>query len=282
MFVRSTIHAVALRVVIAALAIGSAPAVASQPEQTLSFVSGSAFLDANVNGVQDAGEGPAFGYFKLTNGGSYFSCGFTGKGGTFGVPVKTGTYYMMPVSVAGFHTTTPVVKVEVKAIGKSYPVKIGFARSPSALAEPCSQYLPKRIARPVGLGIIETAVSAGKFNTLLSAVERAGLTDVLLTGGPFTVFAPSDTAFAKLTDEELAAVLGNKAQLAALLRAHIVPGRISANDVLNGADLKTLNGSVLTAAVADDTASVNGAELTATDIIAANGVIHVIDSVIIP
>jgi uncharacterized surface protein with fasciclin (FAS1) repeats len=77
-------------------------------------------------------------------------------------------------------------------------------------------------------------------------------------------------------------VLSDKALLTKILRAHIVPGKISANDVLNGAELKTLNGNVLTAALNEDVASVNGAEILATDINAANGVIHIIDSVIVP
>jgi hypothetical protein len=262
-----------------ALSLGAVP---SARAQTLSYISGSAFLDDNVNGVQDPGEGEVFGWYKVTNGGNYFTCGFTGRGGTFGVPLKTGTYYVMPVAVKGFHTTTPVVRVDVKDYGKSYPVKIGFARSVNAPGDPCSQYLPKRVARSTGLGIVETATATGNFNSLLAAVDRAGLTDVLLTGGPFTVFAPNDAAFSKLTDEEFNALINDKARLTAVLRAHIVPGRVSANDVLNGDSLTTLNGNTLAPALNEDVVTINGAEVLATDISAANGIIHVIDSVIIP
>jgi hypothetical protein len=267
---------------VAALFALSFGAVPNAHAQTLSYVSGTAFLDDNVNGVQDPGEGEVFGWYKVTNGGNYFSCGFTGRGGTFGVPLQTGTYFVMPVAVKGYHTTTPVIRVDVKDVGKSYPIKMGFARSVNAPGDPCSQYLPKRLARSTGLGIVETATAAGRFNTLLNAVDRAGLTDVLLAGGPFTVFAPSDAAFSKFTDEEFGALINDKAKLTAVLRAHIVPGRISANDVLNGEALTTLNGNVLTGAVDDDVVTINGAEVIASDITAANGVIHVIDSVLLP
>jgi hypothetical protein len=264
--------------IVASLAM-SFGATSQSNAQTLSYVSGTAFLDENANGVQDPGEGSAFGWYKVTNGGNYFTCGFTaGAAASFAVPLKTGTYYVMPIAVKGFHTTTPVIRVDVKDIGKSYPIKMGFARNVGAPGDPCGQYLPKRLARPSGLGIIETAVAAGKFTTLLAAIERAGLTDALLSGGPFTVFAPTDAAFAKLPED----ALNDKAALTAILRAHVVPGRVSANDVLNGANLTTLNGNTLTAAVTEDLATVNGSELIATDIAAANGIIHMIDSVIVP
>jgi hypothetical protein len=255
------------------------PVLARQPEQ-LSRIAGVAFLDANANGVRDPGEGATFGWYKVTNGGNYFSCGFTGKGGTFGVPVNTGVFYVMPIAVKGFHTTTPIIKVDVKSIGTDVKVDMGFAPSLNAPGDPCSQYLPKRVIRQNGLGIVETATAAGRFNTLLAAAERAGLLDALLTGGPFTVFAPNDAAFSKLTDEELNAALADKAALGELLKSHIVPGKISANDVLNGAELRTLNGKILAAQLNEDVATINGTELIATDINAANGVIHVIDSVI--
>ncbi len=254
------------------------PASARQTEQ-LSRIGGFAFLDANVNGVRDPGEGATFGWYKVTNGGSYFSCGFTGRGGTFGVPVTPGVFYVMPIAVPGFHTTTPIIRVDVKG-GVDSRVEMGFAPSYNAPGDLCSQYLPKRVVRQNGLGLVETAVAAGRFQTLLTAADRAGLLDTLLTGGPFTVFAPNDVAFSKLTDDELNALLADKAALANLLKSHIVPDKISANDVLNGAELRTLSGKVLIAALNDDTATVNGAELIATDINAANGVIHVIDTVI--
>jgi hypothetical protein len=261
------------------LHIAAAPAAARAPE-TLSRISGLAFLDANANGVRDPGEGEAFGWYKVTNGGNYFSCGYTGKGGTFGVPVKTGVFYVMPIAIKGFHTTTPIIKVDVKDIGKDVRIDMGFAPSFNAPGDPCSAYLPKRVIRSNGLGIVETATANGRFNTLLAAADRAGLLDTLLTGGPFTIFAPNDSAFSKFTDEELAAVLADKAALTDLLRSHIMSGKVSANDVLNGAELKTLSGKVLTAELKDDVATINGAELLATDIDTANGVIHVIDTVI--
>jgi uncharacterized surface protein with fasciclin (FAS1) repeats len=96
------------------------------------------------------------------------------------------------------------------------------------------------------------------------------------------VFAPNDLAFAKFTDEELAEIIADKAKLATVLKFHVVPGNVSANDVVNGATLKTLQGGELKAELIGDEAFVNGAKIVATDIKAANGIIHVIDTVLVP
>ncbi len=246
------------------------------------IVGGVGFLDKNVNGKRDPGEPTQFGWYKVTNGGSYFSCGYVGKGDTFGVTARPGTYYVMPIAVKGFHTTTPIIRIDANDPGKSYKVEMGFAQDAFAPGDKCGQYEPKRVARPNGLGILETALSAGGFSTLLSAIDAAGLTGALSGSGPFTVFAPNDLAFAKFTDEELAELLKDKTKLSGLLQAHVVPGRISANDIVNGAALKSLQGATLTVTSDAEGVYVNGSRVAASDIQTANGIIHVIDTVIVP
>lgn len=266
---------------IALLAVGTHTPAANAGEGD-AIIGGVGYLDRNVNGKRDAGEPTQFGWYKVTSGGSYFTCGFTGKGDTFGVPAKPGTYYVMPIAVKGFHTTTPIIKVEAKTAGQSFKVEMGFAQDTFAGGDKCSQYEPKRVIRQNGLGIIETAISAGGFSTLLTAVEAAGLTGALQGSGPFTVFAPNDLAFAKFTDEEIAALIKDKAALAKVLTFHVVPGRISANDIVNGATLTTLQGGTLKVEATDDGVTINGATIVASDIQTANGIIHVIDTVMVP
>ena len=244
------------------------------------FVAGRAFLDVNENGKRDAGEGTAFSLYKVTNGGSYFSCGYTGKGSTFGVPVSAGTYWVMPIAPKGFRTTTPIIKAEA-GTNKPNIVEIGIVQDVSAPTDYCGQYSPKRVIRQNGLGLLETAGAAG-FNTLLIAINAAGLTDALNGSGPFTVFAPNDLAFAKFTDEEIAALLADKVALANILKAHVVSGKISVNDAVNGAVLQTLGGQTLKIEQKNDEIFINGARVVATDINTANGIIHVIDTVIVP
>ena len=128
--------------------------------------------------------------------------------------------------------------------------------------------------------IVDTAVSAGTFNTLATALTAAGLVDTLKGPGPFTVFAPTDAAFAKIPKAQLDALLADKAKLSAVLTYHVVPGKVMAKDVKAGM-VKTVQGSSLTIATAGGV-MVDGAKVTATDIVADNGVIHVIDSVVIP
>ena len=128
--------------------------------------------------------------------------------------------------------------------------------------------------------IVETAVAAGNFTTLAAALQAAGLVDTLKGPGPFTVFAPTDAAFAKVPKADLDALLKNKAKLTAVLTYHVVPGTVMAKDVKAG-KVKTVQGSELTVATAGGV-TVDGAKVTATDIVASNGVIHVIDSVVIP
>ncbi len=128
--------------------------------------------------------------------------------------------------------------------------------------------------------IVDTAVGAGTFNTLATALKAAGLIDTLKGPGPFTVFAPTDAAFAKVPKAQLDALLADKAKLTAVLTYHVVPGKVMAKDVKAG-KVKTVQGSELTVTTANGV-MVDGAKVTATDIVADNGVIHVIDSVIMP
>ena len=128
--------------------------------------------------------------------------------------------------------------------------------------------------------IVDTAIAAGNFKTLATALGAAGLVETLKGKGPFTVFAPTDAAFAKIPKADLDALLKDKAKLAAVLSYHVVPGKVMAADVKAG-KVKTVQGSELTVTPAGGV-KVDSAKVTTTDIVADNGVIHVIDSVIMP
>ena len=128
--------------------------------------------------------------------------------------------------------------------------------------------------------IVDTAVGAGNFKTLATALTAAGLVDTLKGKGPFTVFAPTDAAFAKIPKADLDKLLADKAKLTAVLTYHVVPGKVMAKDVKAG-KVKTVQGGEITLATAGGV-TVDGAKVSATDIAANNGVIHAIDSVIMP
>ena len=128
--------------------------------------------------------------------------------------------------------------------------------------------------------IVDTAVAAGNFKTLATALQAAGLIDTLKGKGPFTVFAPTDAAFAKIPKDQLDALLKDKAALTKVLTYHVVAGKVMAKDVKAG-KVKTVQGGELTVATTGGV-TVDGAKVSATDIAADNGVIHVIDSVVMP
>ncbi|HHY56670.1 MAG TPA: fasciclin domain-containing protein [Chloroflexi bacterium] len=131
--------------------------------------------------------------------------------------------------------------------------------------------------------IVDTAVAAGSFNTLVAAVQAAGLVDALKGDGPFTVFAPTDEAFAKIPQATLDALLADPTgDLTQILLYHVVPGKVMAADLSDGLQATTLNGAAVTFTLGDGGAMVNDANIIATDIETVNGVIHVIDSVILP
>jgi len=138
-----------------------------------------------------------------------------------------------------------------------------------------------RANEPQPRDIVDTAVAAGNFKTLAKALEAAGLIETLKGAGPFTVFAPTDEAFAKLPAGTLDALLKDKAKLTAILTYHVVAGKVMAADVVKLKEAKTVQGQ----SIKIDTTSgvkVDGANVVKTDIACSNGVIHVIDSVILP
>ena len=132
--------------------------------------------------------------------------------------------------------------------------------------------------------IVDTAVAAGSFNTLAAALEAGDLIGTLKAEGPYTVFAPSDEAFAQLPDGTVEMLLlpENKDKLVEILTYHVVPGKVTAAEVVTLNSATTANGSDLAIRVVDDTVFVNDARVVATDIGASNGVIHVVDTVILP
>jgi uncharacterized surface protein with fasciclin (FAS1) repeats len=137
---------------------------------------------------------------------------------------------------------------------------------------------------PADNDIVDTAVRAGSFKTLVAAVKAAGLVDTLKSEGPFTVFAPTDDAFAKLPKGTVANLLKpeNKDQLIAILTYHVVAGKVLASDVVKISSAKTVNGKSALVKVSDAGVMIDSAKVIATDIETSNGVIHVIDSVILP
>jgi uncharacterized surface protein with fasciclin (FAS1) repeats len=139
-------------------------------------------------------------------------------------------------------------------------------------------------ARAQSKDIVDTAVAAGSFKTLAAALTAADLVTTLKGAGPFTVFAPTDEAFAKLPAATLADLLKpeNKAKLRRILTYHVVPGKVMAADVVKVTSAKAVSGDVITVAVQGGTVKVDNATVTKTDIGASNGVIHVIDTVILP
>jgi uncharacterized surface protein with fasciclin (FAS1) repeats len=132
--------------------------------------------------------------------------------------------------------------------------------------------------------IVDTAVAAGQFKTLTAAIQAAGLADTLKGAGPFTVFAPTDAAFAKLPAGTVDNLLKpeNKEKLVAILTYHVVPGRVTAAQVSKMTEAKTVNGKSVTIHADGGKVMINDATVTKADIMCSNGVIHVIDTVLIP
>jgi uncharacterized surface protein with fasciclin (FAS1) repeats len=148
------------------------------------------------------------------------------------------------------------------------------AAAPAAEAAPAAAELAD---------IVDTAVSAGSFNTLVAAVQAAGLVDTLKGEGPFTVFAPTDDAFAAIPKETLDALLADPSgDLTQILLYHVVPGKVMAADVTDGLEAATVQGAPVTFSIADGVVKINDATIVTTDIETSNGVIHVIDAVIMP
>ncbi len=129
--------------------------------------------------------------------------------------------------------------------------------------------------------IVDTAVEAGSFTTLVAALQEAGLVETLKGEGPFTVFAPNDEAFAKIPKDDLTALLADKQKLTAVLTYHVVPGKVMASDVVKLSSAKTVQGQSVSIGTSEGV-RIDGARVVKADIETSNGVIHVIDTVILP
>ena len=153
------------------------------------------------------------------------------------------------------------------------------AFSLSAIAPVASMASAKPAAKP---NIVQTAAAAGQFKTLVKLVKQAGLAGALQGKGPFTVFAPTDAAFAKVPKATLAALAKDKAKLRAVLLYHVAKGKLTAAKVVKLHSIKTLNGQSLKVRVSRGTVTIGGARVIKANIGASNGVIHVINQVLIP
>ena len=177
----------------------------------------------------------------------------------------------------------PILLVTLMALAACAPVAAPAPAAPAPVAtEAPAAEAPAALAAPAMADIVDTAIAAGSFTTLVAAVQAAGLVDALKADGPFTVFAPTDDAFAKLPAGTVDSLLADPEALSAILLYHVVPGKVMAADVTDGLSADTLNGAPVSFHVADGVVMINDATVTATDIEASNGVIHVIDSVILP
>ena len=160
----------------------------------------------------------------------------------------------------------------------------GFGRLAAVAATVISIAVGSASAYAADKDIVDTAVAAGQFKTLAAALTAAGLVDTLKGPGPFTVFAPTDAAFAKLPAGTLDTLLKpeSKAKLTAILTYHVVAGKVMAADVVKLKEAKTVNGAMVAVKVDGGTVMINNAKVTTADIAASNGVIHVIDAVLLP
>jgi uncharacterized surface protein with fasciclin (FAS1) repeats len=151
----------------------------------------------------------------------------------------------------------------------------GTLASAPASASPATSGAPKS-------NIVETAVAAGNFTTLVSLVKQAGLAETLSAPGPYTVFAPTDAAFSKVPKKTLKALGKDKAKLKAVLLYHVAEGRLAAKRVVKRTSIKTLNGASLRVRVARDNVFVNKSKVVTADVRTSNGIIHAINRVLIP
>jgi transforming growth factor-beta-induced protein len=201
------------------------------------------------------------------------------------------TYHVIPGKVMASSvvkmkaaTTVNGQQVDVKVDGDKVKVDNALVVATDIACSNGVIHVIDQVILPSTDKIPATAEKAGTFKTLLAAAKAAGLVEVLSGDKPLTVFAPTDDAFAKLPAGTVENLLKpeNKEKLAAILKFHVVPGRVFSNDVLSKKELKTVQGGILIAAMNGGTATINGAGLVATDIDASNGVIHVINAVLLP
>ncbi len=158
----------------------------------------------------------------------------------------------------------------------------GIMALSAALTLPSSVAAQSHTAHNDAKDIVETAVAAGSFKTLAAALQAAGLVETLKGKGPFTVFAPTDEAFAKLPAGTVEALLKDKAKLTAILTYHVVSGAVPASAVVNLTSAKTVNGKDVSISVVNGKVRVGSATVVSADVMASNGVIHVIDTVLLP
>lgn len=159
---------------------------------------------------------------------------------------------------------------------------VAYAQCGSTTKSVSHGSVPEKATESKKMDIIETAVSAGSFETLAAAIKAAGLVDALKGDGPFTVFAPTDEAFAALPDGSLESLLKDKEALTAVLTYHVVPGELKAGDVVKLSKMESLQGQDIVVKFDGKKVMVSDAEVKSTDILCSNGVIHVIDRVILP
>ena len=167
--------------------------------------------------------------------------------------------------------------LSLRPLGSLRLLVVALALAVATLVSPSGMAL----AQQPPADIVDTAVAAGSFTTLATALQAAGLVDTLKGDGPFTVFAPTDAAFAKLPAGTLEALLADPAKLQAVLTYHVVPGRVTAADVATLSSATTVQGAPITI----DTSMgvrVNDAQVTQADVMTSNGVIHIIDTVLLP
>jgi uncharacterized surface protein with fasciclin (FAS1) repeats len=173
------------------------------------------------------------------------------------------------------------VNVPVRPLGATLASRLALA-----LALVASLFIALLPSSPASASaernIVDTAVSAGSFTTLATALQAAGLVDTLKGPGPYTVFAPTDAAFAKLPPGTVDALVKDPEQLRAVLLYHVIPGQVTASQIAVFTGARTVGGQPLAFSVDGGMARVNGASVVQADVMAANGVIHVIDTVLIP
>jgi uncharacterized surface protein with fasciclin (FAS1) repeats len=251
----------------------------------LGSVRGVTFEDVNANGARDAGEPLVTGaWWKLSGGGNWSICGYSGSDATFGPTVVPGTYWLTPIAGPGWRATTPTRSVLIRRLGEaSLNNDIGFVKDPAAAGAACSQYDPKpapaaalRAPTPDILGALELT---GDYDAFLTAVEAAGLVDAL-RAPDIAVFAPTDAAFAKLPKATLDRLLSNPAQLARVLRSHVVPMRLAPDALAADRSLRTLGSFSLRARSQAGVVKLNNLAAVGAPIDAANGTVFPIDAVL--
>lgn len=259
----------------------------------LGSVRGTAFEDLNANGAREANEPVLNGaWWKLTAGGDWSICGYSGGDGTFGPTVKPSTYTLLPIAAPGFRATTPARTALVKRLGEAaLNNDIGFVRDARARGDVCGQYDPRPApgaAAPVA-AVTGTATSVAAelassqytiFNTFLITLKAAGLYDTLGITGDVTVFAPTDAAFAKLSKATLDRLLANPKELSRVLRGHIVTQRLTPETLARSRRVRALSGASLLPQARNGALRLNGRATVATPIQAGNGLIYPIDTVL--